>query len=140
MQTPTKQTPAGHKAAAAARKPSKGTTTKAAAPAAPLAQVAATLAAAPAPATNAQGVPSASLRGLPATLVINPAQTYKTKAMHNLHWWNNVVAACKDGPADTAALLAGAQGSVAGNYASATGAPGHFIGYAVRKGYLKAGA
>lgn len=153
MQAATKQTPAaGHKAAKAARKPSKGTTTKAAAtkaaatkaaaPPAPLAQVAATLAATLAPATNAQGVPSAALRGLPATLRVNPAQTYHTKAAHNLHWWQNIVQACTQGggSASTATLLAGAQGSVAGNYSTATGAPGHFIGYAVRKGYLVAGA
>ena len=91
-----------------------------------------------APATNAQGVPSATLRGLPAKVAINPAQVYRSKAAHNVHWWTNVQAACAQGPASTAALLAGAQGSVAGNYATATGAPGHFVGYAVRRGYLLA--
>jgi hypothetical protein len=135
------QTPAaGHKAAQAARKPSKGTTTQAA-PANAMQALAATVTAAPV-ATNAQGVPSPALRGLPPTLRVNPAQTYRTKAVHNLHWWQNIVQACQQGggTVQTAALLAGAQGSVAGNYASATGAPGHFVGYAVRKGYLVAGA
>lgn len=91
-----------------------------------------------APATNAQGVPSATLRGLPAQVAINPAQVYRSKAAHNMHWWANVQAACAKGPASTAALLAGAQGSVAGSYTAATGAPGHFVGYAVRRGYLVA--
>ena len=129
--TKTQAPAAGHKAAKQARKPSKGYSS--------LQTVAEVLAAAPA-ATNAQGTPSAALRGLPAGLRINSAQAYKTKAAHNMHWWNNVVAACKagDGRASTETLLRGATGSVAGNYSTATGAPGHFLGYAVRKGYLVA--
>lgn len=103
-------------------------------PAAPVVAPAAAAAAAPA-------APTVNLRGLPVALRVNPAKVYRTGAAHNAHWWANVVAACANGPASTAALLQGATGAAAMHgptATTATGAPGHFLGYAVRRGYLLA--
>lgn len=89
----------------------------------------------------APAAPVVNLRGLPVALRLNPAKVYRTGAAHNAHWWANVVAACAKGPASTAALLQGATGAAAMHgptATTATGAPGHFLGYAVRRGYLLA--
>lgn len=89
----------------------------------------------------APAAPVVNLRGLPVALRLNPAKVYRTGAAHNAHWWSNVVAACAKGPASTAALLQGATGAAAMHgptATTATGAPGHFLGYAVRRGYLVA--
>lgn len=79
-------------------------------------------AAAPAPAAAPQAV---ALRGGPAiTLVALTGKQYRVGCSHNSAWWQQVQAACASGPAPVATLLA-------------AGVPAPFVGYTVRRGYLK---
>jgi hypothetical protein len=101
---------AGHKAQAAARKPSTGTTTQAAAPAAPAA-----------PATVA-------LRGgLAIAQVKLTGKQYRVGAAHNQGWWQLVQAGVQagNGTAAVASLVK-------------AGVPATFVGYVVRRGYAAA--
>ena len=55
---------------------------------------------------------------------------YRTKAPHNVRWWQAVQAAVASGPAPVAALVAAAP--------AGSGVPTHFVGYCLRRGYLQA--
>lgn len=80
--------------------------------------------AAPAP----EKAKTVALRGGPAvTKVSLSGAVYRTSADHNKRWWSTLQAALADGPADVAPLLAAPHE-----------VPSHFIGYAIRRGYLKA--
>ncbi len=95
----------------------------------PLAALAATLVAT-APAAPAAKPATVALRGGPAVQSIaltgNP---YRTGAAHNASWWATLTAALAAGPQPVAPLLGdGSNGTV----------PAHFVGYTLRRGYLKA--
>ena len=79
--------------------------------------------------------PAKPAHGMPVAVRIG-AQ-YRCAAAHNMQWWQALQAACaaNGGTAPLAPLLQAAKGATAGNPGTA-GAPGHFVGYALRKGYL----
>jgi len=83
-----------------------------------------------APAAKPAKQPTVALRGGPAVqsvaLTGNP---YRTGCAHNAAWWATLTAALANGPAPVAPLLQGPQA-----------VPSHFVGYAIRRGYLKATA
>lgn len=94
-----------------------------------IAQAAAVLASAPVAVKPAKVV-QVALRGGPVvtTVAINPKTPYRTAAAHNIAWWSQIQAACAAGPAVLAPLLC--------TPANPGGVPTHFIGYAVKRGYL----
>jgi hypothetical protein len=95
-----------------------------------VAQAAAQLAAAPA-ATPVAKVAQVALRGGPVVQTIGLSGTpYRTGAPHNALWWAAIVAACQQGPAAVAPLLA--------SPSNPAGVPSHFVGYTLRRGYLVA--
>lgn len=88
----------------------------------------------PAPAAKAaKPATTVALRGGPAVATValtgNP---YRTGAAHNAAWWQALCAAIASGKGQTAVapLLA--------TPANPAGVPAHFVGYALRRGYLKA--
>ncbi len=102
---------AGHAAAKAARKPSKGTVT----------QVAAAPQAAP------QAAPVALRGGLVLTSLKLSGKVYRVAAPHNVAWWQTTqdVIAKGKGVASTQAIVA-------------AGVPASMVGYLYRRGYLAA--
>lgn len=103
------------------------TRTRAAKPVPALAAAAKTLAAAtpaPAPAKPA----TVALRGGPAVTTIKlTGNPYRTGAVHNAAWWKTLSDKLAKGPQPVAPLLGdGTNGTV----------PAHFVGYALRRGYL----
>lgn len=97
--------------------------------AAPLATMAATLAAAPAPAPAP--AKTIALRGGQAVAQVALTGTaYRTGAPHNALWWATLCTALANGPQPVAGVLA--------SPTNPTGVPAHFVGYALRRGYLKA--
>jgi|SRR6266404_8648074 len=100
-----------------------------AAPQQPMQAVAATLAAAPV-ATPAPAA-TIALRGGQAVASVKLSGTqYRTAAPHNQLWWAALTKALVAGPAPVAGLLA--------SPANPSGVPAHFVGYALRRGYLVA--
>lgn len=94
------------------------------APVAAPATVQAAAPAAPAPAVAVRG-------GLVFTTVaLVPGKQYRTKAPHNVAWWDQIAKACAKGPAQVAPLLA--------SPTNPSGVPVAFFGYCVRRGYLQA--
>lgn len=92
------------------------------------AKVLSTPAAAPVAPAKAKVV---ALRGGAAVASIALTGTpYRTGAPHNKVWWDKLVAACGKSSAPVAPLLE--------TPANPTGVPSHFIGYALRRGYIKA--
>lgn len=88
------------------------------------APVAAPQAATPAPAVAVRG-------GLVFTTVaLVPGKVYRTKAPHNVAWWQQIATACQKGPAQVAPLLV--------SQTNPQGVPVAFLGYCVRRGYLQA--
>ena len=125
----------------AAAKPSAGTVTKpragtattpqqAAAPAAgAFAALLATVVATPTVAAPA--ATSVALRGGIAIANVRlSGAPYRTGAPHNAQWWATLQAKLAAGPAPVAALLLAP--------ANPAGVPAHFVGYALRRGYLAA--
>lgn len=100
---------------------------------APLAQVAATLVAAPA-AAPAKPVTVALRGGAAVASVALGAKPYRTACPHNTAWWESLTKAmlAGGGQISVAAILATPQ--------NPAGVPSHFVGYALRKGYLKSAA
>lgn len=103
---------------------------KATKPAAKPTQVQAPAAQAPAaqaPAAPAQAQPQAvALRGGAAVATVKlTGKAYRSAAKHNTDWWALVQAAALRHPAPVATLVK-------------QGVPTHFIGYAIRRGYLAA--
>jgi len=90
--------------------------------AAKAAQAAATTPA-PAPVAAVQQAPEGLAKGMVA---LKPGAVYRTKAAHNLEWWNKLTTVLANGP-DVAKAV------------EAAGVPAHFIGYCTRRGYLLAG-
>ena len=140
----TKQIPTTKAATKAA---TKAPTTKAATKA-PSSPAKAPQAATPMPTPAAPVVPSmapakpASVpRGLPVAVRLNPASKgYRTTAPHCLQRWQALLAAMQagNGVAQVAPLVgACTQGAAAHNY-NGPGVPGHFVGYALRRGYIVA--
>ena len=106
----------------AATKPARKAAPKATKPQA--APVAAPQAATPAPAVAVRG-------GLVFTTVALVAgKVYRTKAPHNVAWWQQIATACAKGPAQVAPLLA--------SPTNPSGVPVAFFGYCVRRGDLQA--
>lgn len=131
----TKQTPAGHKAQRAARKPSQGTVVQAApaqattpvqvTPATALASMAATLANVAQP--QPSPAPVVALRGgLAIANVALTGKPYRVGCAHNTAWWQQCQQAVQAG-GGTASVAALVQ----------AGVPGIFVGYVVRRGYLQ---
>ena len=111
----------------ATSKPSKATK-PAQATAAPASLFAALLAPAAAPAAPAAPAKPVALRGgLAVAAVVLTGQQYRTAAPHNKAWWEAITQACASGPAPVAALCAAPHN-----------VPSHFVGYAMRRGYLAA--
>lgn len=85
--------------------------------------------------------PASSPRGLPVAVRLNPASKgYRTTAPHCLQRWQALLAAMQagGGVAQVAPLVgACTQGAAAHNY-NGPGVPGHFVGYALRRGYIVA--
>ena len=78
--------------------------------------------AAPAAAPQA-AAPAVALRGGPAVgAVVLTGKPYRTAAAHNMEWWN---------------IITKAQGGPVAKLVEAK-VPTHFIGYALRRGYLQA--
>lgn len=96
-------------------------------PAGAIANMAATVAAAPAPAP-VKAV-TVALRGGAAVQAIKLSGTaYRTGAAHNASWWKTLQEKLADGVQPVAPLIGdGSNGTV----------PAHFIGYALRRGYLQ---
>lgn len=95
----------------------KQTTKKTTKPAAAAAQVA--------PAAQAPA-PTVALRGGAAVALVRlGGKPYRTAAKHNMDWWAQVTQAAATKPAPVADLIK-------------AGVPSHFIGYALRRGYLQA--
>lgn len=109
---------------AAAKRPSKGTITKA--PQSPLEQMAAQVAATPA-APAAKPVAVALRGGAAITTVKLTGKNYRVGAAHNKDWWDQCCAAIAKGKgtAPVADMIKG-------------GVPAIFVGYVVRRGYLAA--
>ena len=111
-------------------KPAKQAAAKAApAQASAMGQMAATVAALPAPvATPAKTV---ALRGGPAvSSVALTGAVYRTTAPHNQQWWLALSKSLAAGPVAVSGLLLTPE--------QPQGIPAHFVGYALRRGYLKA--
>ena len=71
-----------------------------------------------------------ALRGGPAvSQVALTGAVYRTTAPHNQQWWLALSAKLKDTTLPVAGLLL--------NETNKDGVPAHFIGYALRRGYLK---
>lgn len=106
--------------------PSKAVVTK---PQSALASAAAVLSAAPvAPPVVAKTV---ALRGGQAVANIKLSGTaYRTAAPHNAVMWSYLQAQLAKGPVAVATVLQ--------TTANPQGVPGHFVGYALRRGYLQA--
>jgi hypothetical protein len=68
--------------------------------------------------------------GLAVAAVLATGKPYRTAAAHNRAWWASVQAATAAGPAPVATLCAQAPAGPA--------VPAHFIGYCLRRGYLRA--
>ena len=111
----------------------KQTTTQAAAKQAAKAPKAAT-AKAPkaAPVQAAAPAPAVAVRGgvVFTTVALVAGKVYRTKAPHNVAWWQQIATACAKGPAQVAPLLA--------SPTNPSGVPVAFFGYCVRRGYLQA--
>lgn len=92
--------------------PAKKATKQAAAPAAP--------------------APAVAVRGglVFTTVALVAGKQYRTKAPHNVAWWQQIATACAKGPAQVAPLLA--------SPTNPAGVPVAFFGYCVRRGYLQA--
>lgn len=76
-------------------------------------------------------VPTVALRGgLAVGRVQLTGKPYRTAAAHNRAWWDALCAALATGPAPVAPLLA--------SQTNPQGVPSHFVGYVMRRGYLKA--
>lgn len=74
---------------------------------------------------------SVALRGGIAIANVRLSGTpYRTGAPHNAQWWATLQAKLAAGPAPVAALLLAP--------ANPAGVPAHFVGYALRRGYLAA--
>ena len=89
-----------------------------------------TKAATPAPVAPAPAPAAVALRGGPAVQrVALTGKAYRTGAKHNADWWATVQALCAqdDGTGRTDAPVAALVEK---------GVPTHFIGYALRRGYL----
>lgn len=87
---------------------------------------------APAPTVSA---PTVALRGgaAVATVQVKPGVQYRTKAAHNLVWWQSLVAIASAAPAPVAQVCKPtAEGG--------SGVPAHFVGYCLRRGYLTGAA
>lgn len=72
-------------------------------------------------------------------VVVRAGAPYRTAAPHCQYWWANVQAALQagGGTANLQALRqAGGTVPKATYQAAGTGAPGHFLGYCLRHGYL----
>ena len=114
----------------------KQTTTQAAAKQAPAKKAPAKKqAAAPAPvqaAAPATPAPAVAVRGglVFTTVALVAGKQYRTKAPHNVAWWQQIATACAKGPAQVAPLLA--------SPTNPSGVPVAFFGYCVRRGYLQA--
>lgn len=105
----------------------RGTLTAPPAPQAPAPQ-------APAPAPTV-AAPTVALRGgaAVATVQVKPGVQYRTKAPHNLVWWQSLVAIASVAPAPVAQVCKPtAEGG--------SGVPAHFVGYCLRRGYLQGAA
>lgn len=77
-------------------------------------------------AQQAAPAPAVALRGGPAVQRVQlTGKAYRTGAQHNKDWWAAVQAACAQEPAPVAEIVK-------------VGVPTHFIGYAIRRGYLQA--
>lgn len=120
-QAATKQAPK----AAPAKKAPKAAPKQAAAPATKQA-------AAPAAPAQAAPQPAVAVRGglVFTTVALVPGKVYRTKAPHNVAWWQQIATACAKGPAQVAPLLV--------SQANPQGVPVAFFGYCVRRGYLQA--
>lgn len=91
----------------------------------PMAAMAAAVTAAPA-ATKPAPVAVALRGGLAVAAVALGTKPYNSKAPHNVDWWATINKQLASGkPAAVAAIVAAK-------------VPTHFVGYCVRKGYLKA--
>lgn len=64
-------------------------------------------------------------QGAVGTVQIKPGMKYRTKAQHNLEWWNKMASV----------LDSTGMGVPVGELTKA-GVPAHFIGYCLRRGYL----
>lgn len=84
-----------------------------------------------APATPAPA-PAVAVRGglVFTTVALVAGKQYRTKAPHNVAWWQQIATACAKGPAQVAPLLA--------SPTNPSGVPVAFFGYCVRRGYLQA--
>lgn len=110
----------------ATRTPAAKTVT--AAPTSAMAQMAATVQATPEPAKTAPK--TIALRGGQAvSQVALTGAPYRTGAPHNAQWWDTLCKSLKEGPQPVTTLLL--------SQAQPQGVPAHFIGYALRRGYLK---
>ena len=89
-------------------------------------------AAAPAPVQAAAPAPAVAVRGglVFTTVALVAGKQYRTKAPHNVAWWQQIATACAKGPAQVAPLLA--------SPTNPSGVPVAFFGYCVRRGYLQA--
>jgi len=99
------------------------------------APVAAPQAATPAPVAAPQAAtpaPAVAVRGglVFTTVALVPGKVYRTKAPHNVAWWQQIATACQKGPAQVAPLLV--------SQTNPQGVPVAFLGYCVRRGYLQA--
>jgi hypothetical protein len=95
----------------------------------PMAVIAASVTQAVAPVAPVVQAVKTARTGSVAVCVLGTT-AYRTTAAHNIAWWQAINAALAAGPQPVAALCAlpTAHGVV----------PGHFVGYALRKGYLQA--
>lgn len=80
------------------------------------------------PAAPAQAKAVALRGGAAVAKVQLTAKPYRTAAPHNVQWWQAITTACAKGPADVAGLVV--------SQANPHGVPAHFVGYALRRGYL----
>ena len=89
-------------------------------------------AAAPATPATPAPAPAVAVRGglVFTTVALVPGKVYRTKAPHNVAWWQQIATACAKGPAQVAPLLA--------SPTNPSGVPVAFFGYCVRRGYLQA--
>lgn len=87
---------------------------------------------APAQGQGSQPAPAVAVRGglVFTTVALVAGKAYRTKAPHNVAWWQQIATACAKGPAQVAPLLA--------SPTNPSGVPVAFFGYCVRRGYLAA--
>jgi hypothetical protein len=83
-----------------------------------------------APAAPAAKPETVALRGGQAVAQVTlTGKAYRTAAPHNVQWWKTVTEKCAgDKPAAVADMLVSKD--------NPQGVPAHFIGYALRRGYL----